>query len=311
MSLRALAGIGSTVDSESLSLCWLIEIEMPDGTFKRACSLGTADLTIGGDLFSGSYGFDVTAASFSTGSTAPAIGLSHPAAAVGPLTFEEAASGLMSGLPVRLWIADFAAVTRDEIGSKWYIGSIETDDAGRVTFDVKSVNRRQKQLFLKRYGPVCNNLLGDATCGVNLATFTDTVTVASVTDAVTFTVTGSARANDFFALGAIKFTSGDNDGLSYDVRKWTLTGGIVKLAVPLKRPLIIGDTATMHGGCDGTNGAAGCTRFSNNARFGGFLNLPDQNLTFPAAAPETTVVNTGGGSGTWLSGGGSTSNGWG
>ena len=304
MSLRALAGIGSGIGSEELFLCWLIEIQMPDGTFRRACSLGGTDLTIGGNLFSGSYGFDVTTASFSSGSSAPSIGLSNPAVSIGPLTFEEAASGLISGLPVRLWIADAENSTRDEIGSKWYIGTIETNDAGRATFELKSASRKAMQLFLRRYGPVCSNQLGDARCGVNLASYTDTVTVSSVTDAFTFAVTGSARANDYFALGAIKFTAGDNNGLSYDVRKWTLSGGIIKLASALKRPVQIGDTATIHAGCDRTSGAAGCTRFANIVRFFGFEHLPDENLSYPvrdADAPTATVES----SGIWGSGSGS------
>jgi len=311
MSLRALANIGAAVSDESLFLCWLIEIEMADGTFRRACSLGGVDLTISGDTFSGSYGFDVGTASFSSGSGAPSIGLTNPAVAVGPLTFEEAASGLISGLPVRLWIADAEAGTRDEIGSKWYIGTIETNDAGRVSFEVKAASRKQKQLFLDKFNPVCANQLGDARCGVNLATFTDTVTVSSVTDAFTFAVTGSSRANDYFALGAIQFTSGDNDGLSYDVRKWTLSGGVVKLASPLKRPVIIGDTATIHAGCDRTTGAAGCARFSNVARFRGFEYLPDDNLSFPIVDEEAIAAAGGGGSGVWFRTGSSDGGTWG
>jgi uncharacterized phage protein (TIGR02218 family) len=123
-----------------------------------------------------------------------------------------------------------------------------------------------------------------------MAAFTDTVEVDSVTSLYEFTVTGSSRADGFFDNGALRFSSGDNTGRAYTVRKWTLSTRQVLLWEPLRSPVIIGNDATIHAGCDKTRGAAGCTKFSNIARFGGFGDMPPDDAKFSHEPVEATAA---------------------
>ena len=151
--------------------------------------------------------------------------------------------------------------------------------------------------------PKCQHHLGDAGCGVNLTgspSYTDTVTVVTNADPWTLTVSGSTQADDYYNLGAMKFTSGNLNGQSYDVRDWTLTGGIIKLARPLRGTAAVSDTATIHAGCDWTTGAAGCARFNNIQRFFGFRHLPDENLDFPVVDEQPPVQQSDPPSGIWF-----------
>lgn len=294
MTLRALSNIGATTTGEELPLCWLIEIAMPDGTFKRSNSLGTVDLTFGADTFTGTPGFDMSAATFTDGDGAPSVDLSRPIGTVGPVTFAEAASGILSGATVKLWIADYDAGTRDRIGSIYYVANVRTDDNGRATFDLNSVSKKARQLFLKRYGPGCKHQLGDSGCGVNLVSYTDALTVASVVDAYTVTVTGPSPmpADDYYNNGAAKFTSGDNNGLAYDVRNWVSSTGTLSFVTPVRRTVSVGDTLTAHAGCDKSTGAAGCSRFSNFARRLAWDHLPDDVLDLPQITENPPATQT-------------------
>ena len=194
------------------------------------------------------------------------------------------------------------------MGSKWRIGKVTTSRSGAATFTVVSLERRNRQLILKRYTPGCQWKLGETGCGVNLASYTDNVTVVSSSDLRTIVLSGPspARADDYYNLGAIKFLTGDNAGLAYDVRDWVQSSGTIRLMNSLKRPVQAGDTATVHAGCDKTTGNAGCARFSNIARRFAFDYLPDENLTFPqvtTTGANTSVSSTpqpAGGAGLWL-----------
>lgn len=303
------ANLLTSFGAEEIPVCWLMEIAMPDGTYKRANSLGTVDIVYNSNTYSGFPGFDVSSVTFTDGDGAPAVDLTHPLGTVGPITWQNAASGLISGLAVRLWIYEFDNGYAHEIGSKWYIGSIQTNDAGMAVFEVKSASRRNKQLFLRRYEPKCQHQLGDSGCGVNLASYTETVTVATNPDLFTLTVTASSSpvpVDDIFNNGAIKFTSGPLQGTSYDVRDWVSSTGTVRLFSPLKGVPAAGNTATIHQGCDKTTGAAGCSRFSNIERFFGFRYLPDENLTVPQVTTDGSdtsgTAQPSGGGGVWYGG---------
>lgn len=306
------ADLQDELDTGEPLLIRLVEIEKPDGTFIRLSDTGVNTFTLSSNEYGGTLGFDLSAFSFSTGETPPAVeGMSGAGLSL-PMGFDAVASGILTGSAVRLWVAGVASGKSWELGSKWYVGGSKIDDAGKVTLDIKASARRNRQLYLRTFAPGCKHALGDSGCGVNLASYTDTVTVVTNADRLTLTVTGSSRANDYFANGAIRFTSGEMNGLSMDVRKWTLSGGIIRLANPLPRPLTAGDTGTIHAGCDKTTGAAGCARFANIARRFAFDHLPDETLSFPVVTTEAATAATTGGEGIWLNGsGGGSSGAWG
>jgi uncharacterized phage protein (TIGR02218 family) len=267
-----------------------------------------ADYTYAGDVYLADPGFVMGSARLTDGSDPGSLDIEIPVSDDGPITPDNVTNGMYQGASVILRIVDYvnASVT-PPIGFKWVIGETRITNDGKAVFEIRDEARVNRELILKIYGPVCTANLGDARCGKDLTAFTDTVTVATVVDAYSFTVTGSARANGFFDNGAIKFTAGDNLNRAYTVRKWVLSTATVTLWEPLRAGLTIGDTATMHAGCDKTTGAAGCTKFSNIARFQGFENLPSFDVKFsyatPGAKPSPTVVTVGNsGSYNWSTG---------
>lgn len=301
------AGFATSVAGRATRLGHLMAITMPDGTVKRFNSFGEPSFTWSGQTWTGYPGFNISALNLSDGQTPPAVEISRGIGTAGLLTFTEAASGIASGATVDLYIVDFISGASHELGSKWRIGRIDTTREGTVTFGIVSLARRNRQLFLRRYKPGCQHQLGDAGCGKDLTAFTETVTVVTNADLYTLTVTTAsspAPADDYFNNGALKFTSGDMAGTSYDVRDWVQSTGTIKLFSPLKGLVTAGDTATVHAGCDKTTGAAGCARFDNIARRFAFDHLPDDQLDYPAVQEPAPAPPPDGGGGLFLRYGG-------
>lgn len=291
------SGFATGIDGTDIDVGYLVEIAKPDGTFVRSSTLGVLDVTYGGEVYSGSIGFDVSTLSLTDGDNQPTIDGLTAAGATAPFTFEEAAGGLISGSTVRVFAYLYDVGEGHELGSKWYVGGTALDDAGQFDIDTKAESARNRQLVLKTYGPGCKWDLGGTGCGVNMASFTDSVSVASNADLFTLTITGGSATDDYYANGAIKFTSGALSGISRAVRKYTGSTGTVYLAEPLPDAVSVSDTATIHAGCDKTTGAAGCARFSNFVRRLAWDHLPDGDLSVPQGDVSTSASSGGSDSG--------------
>jgi uncharacterized phage protein (TIGR02218 family) len=129
--------------------------------------------------------------------------------------------------------------------------------------------------------PGCTNQLGDAICGINVAALTVTGTVAGTPTTTTF---GSNRseANKRFEHGVLTFTSGANNGEQRGVVAYAQSGGAFTLDVALPVAPAVGDTFTIHPGCNKVLGGADgdCTnKFANTARFRGYPFMPKSGAT--------------------------------
>jgi uncharacterized phage protein (TIGR02218 family) len=262
------------------------------------------DYTYSANVYLGNPGFVMGSARFTDGSDPASLDVEIPVSDDGPVTPDNVTAGMYQGAAVVLRIVDYVnADVSPPIGFKWVVGATRITDDGMAVFELRADTRINRELILKTFQPACPYNLGDARCGKDLTSFTDTVEVDSITSLYEFTVTGSARADGFFDNGAIRFTNGGNASRAYTVRKWTLSTRKVLLWEPLKVALVVGDDATIHAGCDKTTGAAGCTKFSNIARYGGFANLPNSDTKFtderPSGGAALPVVTPSGGGSTY------------
>jgi uncharacterized phage protein (TIGR02218 family) len=280
-------------DNEVTYLGWLLQLTPVTLAEVFLNTIGV-DYTYDSDVYLGDPGFVMGSARITDGSDPASLDIEIPVSDDGPVTPDNVTTGMYQGAAVVLRVVDYVnADVSTPIGFQWVIGETRITNDGRAVFEIRDASRINRELVLKTYGPVCTANLGDARCGKDLTTFTDAVTVATVVDAYSFTVTGSARADDFFNNGAIKFLDGDNALRAYTVRDWVQSSSTVRLWEQLRAGLTIGDTATIHAGCDKTTGAAGCTKFSNIARFQGFANLPAFDVEFSfemPGNPTPTVV---------------------
>lgn len=125
----------------------------------------------------------------------------------------------------------------------------------------------------------CNATLGDARCGVVLASHTVTGTVtAGGADAMTF----AASALPASLGGLLTWTSGANAGRAMEIKQ--AAAGQITLALPMPSPIAIGDTYSASAGCDKNLSTCRDT-FANVINFRGFPFIagPDAMLAYPDA----------------------------
>ncbi len=153
---------------------------------------------------------------------------------------------------------------------------------GRSSFvaELRGLSQHLQQPIGRLYMPACDADLGDSRCGVDLngsPGLTVTGTVTSVSSKRVFTDSGRAEASGYFDGGKITWLTGNNAGLSMEVKTYMLGGSpdlsTIALQLPMPFTIQAGDTYSMHAGCDKTFATCG-SKFSNTVNFQGFPHLP-------------------------------------
>lgn len=164
------------------------------------------------------------------------------------------------------------------------LGEVEIrQSAARI--ELRSLAQLLSAQIGRIYTPECDADLGDARCGVNLATYTKTGAVAAVTSRRVFTISGTAagQVDGYYAYGEIEFTSGDNDGLSMQVEAYAAATDTITLIEPMPYDVAVADGVSLSAGCD-RRWATCKDRFDNKDSFRGFPHIPgmDKATYIPA-----------------------------
>jgi uncharacterized phage protein (TIGR02218 family) len=153
----------------------------------------------------------------------------------------------------------------------------------KVAFDVQShMQKLQRQIPQTVMQPSCGySHYGDERCGVSMAAFQVACVIAGGGSSVLLKAAalGVHQPDEYFDKGFVIFTSGQNKGLAQAVKQSTQADGLILVAPMIFTPQI-GDTFYAVPGCDLTQGAGGCAKFSNLARYGGYPFVP---------APEAAI----------------------
>ena len=150
-------------------------------------------------------------------------------------------------------------------------GNVKT---GRVHFstELRGLSQPLQQTIGRFYKPGCDANLGDARCGVSLPSYTVSGAVTTVTTQSAFSDSSRAEAAGHFSLGLLTFTSGFNAGRKMEVKSFS-AGGAFVLQQAMPNAITVGDTYSVHAGCD--KRLETCRdKFSNVANFRGFPHFP-------------------------------------
>ncbi len=131
------------------------------------------------------------------------------------------------------------------------------------------------------FGPRCPFALYDlTTCGVDRTSYQVDATIAFVWYQAVRVAVASTYAAGYFTGGTIRFGSGASTVILSILASTEEAGGEVVLTLNARPPAAaaVDDAVAMWPGCDKTNGAGGCAKFSN-IRFGGTPFVPRTNLT--------------------------------
>lgn len=139
--------------------------------------------------------------------------------------------------------------------------------------------RDLRQYFHHAVGSVssknCRYRLGDEKCAKDISSspFTVTGTITGVGDNQTFQDTGRAEADDYFGQGSVTFDTGDNAGITRQVKEYDADGTFTTWQ-PFPNTVAIGDDYTAVVGCRLRFQEDCIDKFDNVINFGGEPHRP-------------------------------------
>lgn len=278
--LAAKLGAGAT----TLCRCWLLE--RTDGV-AMGFTDHDSDLTFEGHVFAAGTGLEAGAIESSTGLSV------DNAQAVGALTstgLSEAdiAAGRYDEAVIRHWLVDWTSPDSNRV--LVFRGGLGEITRGNSAFEVElrgaaeDLNRTVGRTYL----PTCDRVLGDAACGFDTSQpgFFFEGIVGDVRSQRSFSSYGaSSFAEDWFAFGALVWTSGENAGLSGIVKRdfAETPFRVFDLWQQAARSISPGDGFRVIAGCD--KAAVTCRKkFDNFLNFRGFPSMPGEDwvTAYPA-----------------------------
>lgn len=201
----------------------------------------------------------------------------------GVVTRADILRGLWDGAAWTLFMFNRADLSQGfSVLKAGHLGNVQPK-VGHFTVELRDLRQALQAEHSVVLQPDCRHDLGDAKCGVNLASFTDTITVTGVTSAQVFTHS-STRADDFFGNGHITWLTGANVGVRVKVKTYASASDTFTLAEPMLSAIQIGDTATAVAGCRKRRTEDCAAKFSNVLNFGGWPDKPKVKDTL--AEPE-------------------------
>jgi uncharacterized phage protein (TIGR02218 family) len=164
-----------------------------------------------------------------------------------------------------------------------WLGEV-TLQGGQFIAEMRGLTSRLQQTIGDVYTSACRVALGDTKCGVNLATYTFVGAVTGLEADYAFIDSSKTQANDYFAGGIVRFTSGANAGLSMEVRDFSARR--FGLFLPLPYAISLGDAFTVSAGCDKQFDTC-IGRFNNAINFRGEPHVPGTDKLLETSATRS------------------------
>lgn len=274
-------------DETTLCICW--RFERNDGAVFGATD-HDREVLLDGVSCQPSAGLDGTVLESSRG-LAPGQAAARGALSLAFLHAADVGAGLWDGARVDVWRVDWRAPEHRVWIWSGRLSEI-TRQGEAFSAELVSLKAGFERTIGRVYGRRCDAEVGDARCGVDLAS--DGLRVEGAVTAVvgdrSFLASGISEAETgFFSGGRLTWTSGANVGRTMRVARHA--GGEIQLARDPGFAIAPGDGFSVSAGCD--KSFAMCrARFANHERFRGFPHMPGPEAVL--AGPSSERVNDGG-----------------
>ncbi len=212
------------------------------------------------------------------------------------ITEDDLAAGLFDDASVETWLVNWADPAERLLLDVASIGEIRRAD-GAFVAELRGVMHRLDEERGRLYRATCAADLGDAKCGIDLDDAAFTATGAAIrTDGALGLATAdlSAFAAGWFTGGKLVWLTGANAGLAVEIKAHRLADGEAELGLWQRaaRPIVVGDTFRVTGGCDKRFATCG-TKFANVPNFRGFPHMPGNDFVLRLALQGEPGMNGG------------------
>lgn len=264
-------------DVTTVAYCW--KVTRTDGQVYGFTD-HDKDLTVDGVTYLAAVSFDASSMETTSAFNVDNLDVSSIFSS-SAITEADLLAGKWDGAEVKIFLVNWADLTQGimKLRRGWF-GEVKTE-RGKFSVEIRGLNQRIQQSVGQLFSPTCRADLGDSRCTVNLASFTFTGSVDTVTNRRIFSDAALTQADGYFAFGKVTWTSGNNNGLSMEVKGFTASTDTVELQLPMPFDIQVGDTYTIIKGCNRTRTMCH-DDFSNVINFRGEPDLPglDKILQF-------------------------------
>lgn len=275
----------------TLAACW--RIERRDGVQilgtehdkDITASVSTADvIETGGTYFSaaGITGSDIRYASDTSVANSEVQGSYNRPLTVVDLRAADIDAGLFDRARVVIFLLDYTDPDDFRIIlNSGTLGDITRFKEGMYTTEIRGLAERLKQNFIRTYGVKCDAFFGDRRCKVDLDPLRLTGAVTGVATRRVFDAAGMGLGSTGpLAFGTVRFTSGNNESFSMDIKSHV--GDTIELMLNMPRNIQVGDGIIVTPGCDKAHLTCKITygNILNNRAHGFYAPGPDEVLKF-------------------------------
>lgn len=298
MSKTVAINLLNKLDDESITLARIATITGTDGTIYRMTD-HDVDLVVGANTYLSESGFEPTDLLENDQRGVNAIRLLFNFTATG-IVEDDVRRGLLKSASFDMRVVD-PTDTADEtlILMVGVFGEIQVTNDDAFFVDIVGLNSENTLRDIgERYTPHCRASLGDSRCGVDVDALKSLAWVVTSVDSNNIEITGAGGTPDveiqsanYFKYGVLKWTTGDNIGLAFEIVTHTqntpptVVSTTLQLALQPPRAVGIGDEATIWPGCQ--KDVAACVSFSNIANFLGEPYVPTADFTAAYTLTET------------------------
>jgi uncharacterized phage protein (TIGR02218 family) len=289
------AGMQAHLDSGATTLCWCWRLQRADTTVYGFTD-HDRDLIIEGVTYEAASGFTASEVKSSLGLS---VDDADAAGALSSARINEAdlAGGMFDDARIEIWRVNWADTAQRVLMMSGSIGEVRRGDAA-FTAELRSLAHYLNQEQGRTYQYACDATLGDARCGVAVAsaTYTGTGAVTAVEAGwYKFATSGlGGYAAEWFTGGLLTWTSGANIGRQMEVKGHALSGAVATLELwrSMSSAVTAGDAFTVVAGCDKT--FATCRdKFANQANFRGFPYIPGSAYMIQVAKDSAASLYSG------------------
>lgn len=264
----------------TLATCWKI-------TRRDTTVMGftdhDADVAVGGVTYVAATGFTPTAVASSAALQVDNLDI-EGLLDTDAISESDIMAGLYDFAEIEIRQVNYSAPDSGQIFlRRGWLGEVRLEQ-GRFVAEVRGLTQKLSQQIGARYSAACRASLGDTQCAVEMTGYTKTGTIDSVTSRARFYDAARTEEESYFAGGVVTFTSGENTGLSMEVKSFA--EGEVTLSLSMPFTIAAGDGYSMKAGCDKRFSTC-VERFDNAANFRGEPHVPGLDKLLETSATRT------------------------
>ncbi len=289
------AGLQTHLETRATTLCWCWKIVRRDGV-TMGFTNHDRDLTFDSVTYEASTGFLGTEIEAQLGMNVDNMDVYG---AVDSTNIAEAdiEAGRYDNADVVVYLVNWQDVSERVEMKGGNIGNVKR---GAVLFEaeVRGISHEMQQVQGRLFNYKCDAKLGDTRCTkvVSGSTYTGTGTVTATNGSSQVTASGlDSYSSGWFSNGKITFTSGDNNGLSREVKVHINSSGIVTINTwePFPWTIAVSDTFSVVAGCDKLFKTCKA-KFNNAINFRGFPHVPGPSTVTRYASTGDPNMDGGG-----------------